>query len=220
MKHPFDLIIFDWDGTLINSIDWIVSSLQWAAQTCSYDPPSNRASRDVIGLALHDALGALFPEAGPEAKKQLTHKYAEHFNSRRLSRGDLFEGIHGMLVTLKEANYRLALATGKSRAGLEKALKETDLVGLFDATRCADETASKPNPKMLFQLMSELDAQKNRTLMVGDSVHDIMMAKNANVASIGVTCGAHDRHTLSHYTPMACLSNTADLLEILNQARE
>ncbi|MDI1276327.1 HAD-IA family hydrolase [Methylobacter sp.] len=215
MKNKFDLIIFDWDGTLIDSIDWIVHCLQTAGKHCGCDIPEPQAAKDVIGLSITNACAKLFPGVDQETLTQLTDCYQQTYLSRQLNRGDLFPGVYDMLVELKQAGYQLAVATGKTRAGLQEALQATDTEALFCITRCSDETASKPDPLMLHQIMQHTQAANERSLMVGDSTHDLQMAMNAQISSIAVSCGAHPEDILQRYNPLICLQQPAELLNII-----
>jgi phosphoglycolate phosphatase len=215
MKNRFDLIIFDWDGTLIDSIDWIVHCLQTAGKHCGYAIPEPQAAKDVIGLSITNACDTLFPGADQETLTQLTTCYQQTYLSRQLSRDDLFPGVYDMLVELKQSGYQLAVATGKTRTGLQEALKATDTEELFCITRCSDETASKPDPLMLHQIMQHTQAANDRSLMVGDSTHDLQMAMNAQISSIAVSCGAHPEDILQQFNPLLCLQQPAELLSII-----
>ena len=215
MKDRFDLIIFDWDGTLIDSIDWIVNCMQKAAAVCQCDIPSDQAAKDVIGLSLKKAMSRLFPDVGISRQEQLVSCYSEYFFSRQASRDDLFAGVYDMLDSLKNAGYKLAVATGKSRAGLEKALQGTGTEDLFSITRCADETASKPNPVMIREIIKELDVDNERTLMIGDSIHDLQMAANADISFVAVSSGTHSSELLKQYKPLLCLNQITEIQELL-----
>jgi len=215
MKNNFDLIIFDWDGTLINSIDWIVSCIQRAAQSCDCEIPEAQAARNVIGLSLENALDRLFPEIDPGIRKQLTKSYSENFFSRKPAQKDLFVGVYDMLLQLKQQGYQLAIATGKTRKGLQRAMLGTGTEDLFNASRCADETASKPDPTMIREIIEHLEAGNDRTLMVGDSIHDVQMAANASIPCVAVSCGAHSAEQLLPYRPLCCLGRTTELLNLL-----
>lgn len=215
MKNQFDLIIFDWDGTLINSIDWIVNCLQTAAIKCGYDVPEAQAAKDVIGLSIRNACSELFPDADQEAVTRLTGYYQETYLTWDIGRKDLFPGVYEMLVELKQDGYQLAVATGKTRAGLQQALQATDTEDLFCITRCSDETASKPDPLMLHEIIQHSQTANERSLMVGDSVHDLQMANNAQISSIAVACGAHPKDILQQYNPLLCLQQPAELLNII-----
>jgi len=215
MKNKFDLIIFDWDGTLIDSIDWIVHCLQSAGNQCGCGIPEAQAAKDVIGLSIRNACAKLFPGVDDRTLTQLTDCYQQTYLSRQLSRNDLFPGVYDMLVELKQAGYQLAVATGKTRTGLQEALKATDTEELFCITRCSDETASKPDPLMLHQIMQHTKAANERSLMVGDSSHDLQMAMNAQISAIAVSCGAHPKDILQQYSPLMCLQQPAELLNII-----
>ncbi|MGZ5012086.1 MAG: HAD family hydrolase [Methylobacter sp.] len=215
MKNRFDLIIFDWDGTLIDSIDWIVHCLQTAGKQCGCGIPEAQAAKDVIGLSIRNACAKLFPDVNDETLTQLTVCYQQTYLSRQLSREDLFPGVYEMLVELKQTGYQLAVATGKTRTGLQEALKATDTEELFCITRCSDETASKPDPLMLHQIMQHTNAANDRSLMVGDSTHDLQMAMNAQISSIAVSCGAHPQDILQQYSPLMCLQQPSELLNII-----
>lgn len=215
MKNRFDLLVFDWDGTLVDSIDWIVQCIHQAARECAYEPPSEQASKNVIGLRLDEALSRLFPDATAVTKQQLIRAYQSAYRSRPVTRNDFFHGVYDLLQQLKQEDYALAIATGKTRYGLRKALEATGTSALFTATRCADETASKPDPMMLFQLMQETGIGSGRTVMIGDSIHDLQMARHARIESIAVSCGANSAQNLKRRNPLLCLQTTAELLEIL-----
>lgn len=215
MKNRFDLIIFDWDGTLIDSIDWIVNCLQKAAEACKCDIPSERDAKNVIGLSLKKAMSQLFPDIGHDMQQQLATSYSKHFLSKQIKQEDLFEGVYDMLSNLKDAGYKLAVATGKTRVGLDKALLATGTENLFSFTRCADETASKPSPLMIHEIIQYLDAANERTLMIGDSIHDMQMAANADVSSVAVSSGTHSSETLRQYNPLLCLNQITEIQELL-----
>jgi phosphoglycolate phosphatase len=215
MKNRFDLIIFDWDGTLIDSIDWIVNCLQTAAKQCDCTIPEAQAAKDVIGLSIRNACSKLFPGVDQETLTRLTASYQQTYLTWEIGRGDLFPGVYEMLLELKQAGYQLAVATGKTRVGLQQALQATDTEELFCITRCSDETASKPDPLMLHEIIRHTHIANNRSLMVGDSIHDLQMAMNAQISSIAVSCGAHPQHLLQQYSPLMCLQHPAELLDII-----
>jgi phosphoglycolate phosphatase len=215
MKNRFDLIIFDWDGTLINSIDLITHSLQQAALAYGYPIPEAQAAKDVIGLSIENAVLTLFPEADELSQKQLANSYRNHYSSKQLDRDDLFPGVYDMLVHLKQAGYQLAVATGKTRSGLQAALSGTGTGDLFCMTRCADETASKPDPKMLLEIIEYTQTSHDRCLMVGDSVFDLQMALNIPISAIAVTCGAQSAELLQQYQPLLCLEQPTELLNYI-----
>ncbi|MGZ8195205.1 MAG: HAD-IA family hydrolase [Methylosarcina sp.] len=215
MKNRFNLIIFDWDGTLFNSIDWIVRCLQKSAERCDYLIPERNAAKEVIGLSIDQAFGTLFPQADAQTWKRMIQFYNMEYISRELSREDLFPGVYDMLIQLNDTGYRLAVATGKTRAGLERALQATGTKDLFYTTRCADETASKPDPRMLKDILRYTGISQERAVMVGDTVHDLQMAENAQMSSIAVACGAHPESLLQQYRPLRCLRQPTELMKFI-----
>ena len=215
MKRCFDLIIFDWDGTLVDSIDWIVHCIQQAAVRFDCPIPAPAAVRDIIGLSIEQALIILLPEATSGIRSQIAASYTQTFFSKQMGRNDLFPGVYPMLQHFRQHGYRLAVATGKKSSGLARAVQATGVADLFCTTRCSDQTASKPDPLMINEIVAELGVSKQRTLMVGDSVHDMQMALNADVAAIAVTCGAHDEDTLKLFSPLHCLAYPNELMGIL-----
>ncbi len=215
MKQRFDLIIFDWDGTLMDSIDWISRCLQNAGKDYHCTIPDNQATKNVIGLSTSKAIEQLYPEANLDLQAQLVDRYRTHYLSRQLNPNDLFPGVKDMLKQLKANGYQLAVATGKTRAGLESALKATETEDLFCITRCADETTSKPDPKMLYDIIEHTQISKDRSLMVGDSVFDLQMAQNAQISAIAVTCGAQAAELLQPFKPLLCLEQPTELLNFI-----
>lgn len=215
MRNRYDLLVFDWDGTLFDSIGWIVESIRQAARACGCQVPSEDAARSVIGLSLDGAMAALFPGTSETVTGELVQAYRRHYHARTFSRDDLFPRVPQMLQALKAGGYRLAVATGKTRRGLRDALSVTGTENCFDAVRSADQTASKPDPLMLRELMDEVGVCAGRTLMVGDSLHDLRMARNAGVDAVAVSCGANAAHELAELEPLLCLAQTAELLPLL-----
>ena len=197
----FDLIAFDWDGTLFDSTALIVRCIQAACADVGTAVPSDEQAGYVIGLGLRDALLHAAPGFPPERYAELGARYRHHYIARQ---DDLvlFDGTLAMLHALKARNHSLAVATGKSRRGLDDALATVQLKGLFDSTRTADETASKPDPRMLHELMDELGVAPERTLMVGDTTHDLQMAVNAGVPRVGVSYGAHAHESFEVLAPL------------------
>ncbi|MBS0444604.1 MAG: HAD-IA family hydrolase [Proteobacteria bacterium] len=193
--RQFDLIVFDWDGTLFDSTAIITRSIQAAAADLGLPVPSDRDASYVIGMGLVEALQHAVPALPRERYRELAERYRHHYFSAA-HRIVFFDGIVAMLQALRARGHLLAVATGKSRAGLDAALDAAVdgalLRGLFDASRTADETASKPHPRMLLELMEQLVVAPERTLMIGDTTHDLQLAANAGAASIGVSYGAHD----------------------------
>ena len=193
--HRFDLVVFDWDGTLMDSTDVIATSIQRACVDLGLPVPSDQRASHVIGLGLSDALAYAVPELPRARFPEMIERYRHHYLSRDADL-PLFPGVREILAALKEEGHYVAVATGKSRVGLERALDHTGLRPLFDATRCADECRSKPDPAMLFELGDELGVRNARMLMVGDTTHDLLMASNAGAASVGVSYGAHAARAL------------------------
>jgi phosphoglycolate phosphatase len=206
-----DLIVFDWDGTLMDSEARIVNCLRAAFGELDLEPPRPEAARDVIGLGLEEALRRLAPGIDLALTGSLVHAYRRHFLDLDPTPSVLFPGVRQTLELLAEGGYRMAVATGKGRVGLEKALTETGLGPLFHATRCADETLSKPNPQMLLELMDELGADASATLMVGDTEYDMLMAKNARAHGLAVSYGVHPPERLMQHGPLGCLDDIAAL---------
>ncbi|NJD06101.1 MAG: HAD-IA family hydrolase [Methylococcaceae bacterium] len=215
MKNRFDLLVFDWDGTLFDSIPFIVDCLQGAARDCGLPVPSDTAARGVIGLSLDQAMLALFPVVGSGRRADLIEAYRRFYERRPACPQDLFHGVAAMLEQLKRAGYRLAVASGKTSTQLTKAIAATGTAGWFDALRGPDQTASKPDPLMLQEIMADLGSAPERTLMIGDSVHDLQMAANARVEAVAVTCGANSRAQLMAFNPLHCLQQTRELAAIL-----
>ncbi len=211
MNKKFELIIFDWDGTLADSTDWIVQCMQQAAKQQGLDVPEVRAVKAIIGLSIHKALDKLFPEIDGQTKEQFIVHYSQEFFSKPITEADLFSGVGEMLYMLKEAGYKLAVATGKGRSGLDKAMNGTGLSGFFDITRCADETASKPDPAMVYEIIEVMGVNASQVVMIGDSGHDMQMAINAGIEKISVACGADSAEQLRKYKPLFELSQTTEL---------
>lgn len=210
----FDLIVFDWDGTLFDSTGLIVRCIQGACRDLGIEVPSDERAAYVIGLGLQEALAHAAPGLPVERYPELGRRYRHHYFARQHELV-LFAGTLEMLHALKQRNHWLAVATGKSRAGLDQALAQSELHALFDATRTADETASKPHPLMLQQLMAEFGAEPARTLMIGDTTHDLLLAANAGTKSLGVSYGAHEPASFAEHAPLAVLHSTRELHEWL-----
>ena len=206
----FKLIVFDWDGTLMDSAAAIVAAIQAGCQDLGIDPPSDEKARHIIGLGLDEALQTVLPELPAARYPALIGRYRHHFLAREKAL-PLFAGVHEMLAGLTDAGHLLGVATGKSRRGLDRALAESGLGALFQATRCVDECHSKPHPEMLQQLMDEFAATPGDTLMIGDTTHDLLMAKNAGVAALAVAYGAHPRAELMALQPLFCAETVAEL---------
>ncbi len=217
MTRPrrFDLICFDWDGTLFDSTALIVHCIQQAVVDVGGAKPSDAAAAYVIGLALTPALAKAAPDVPPEKYPELGAAYRRHYLAQQHDI-NLFDGVLPMLEDLKRRHHWLAVATGKSRRGLDDALASRQLKGVFDGSRTADETAGKPNPLMLRELMREFGTEPERTLMVGDTSHDLQMAQNAGCPSVGVSYGAHEPHEFDALKPLHIAHSVADLRQWLD----
>ncbi|HQZ01586.1 MAG TPA: HAD-IA family hydrolase [Thauera sp.] len=216
MAEHFDLIVFDWDGTLLDSTAAIASAIQASCRDLGLSAPTDEQARYVIGLGLVDALRLAVPDLQESDYPRMIERYQHHFlvTDRALR---LFEGVPGLIAALSTRGRLLGVATGKSRVGLDRALAHTGLGRHFHATRCADECFSKPHPAMLEQLMDELGADPGRTLMVGDTTHDLQMAKNAGVSGLAVSFGAHPLAALEAEKPLACVRTPHDMAQWLLQ---
>jgi phosphoglycolate phosphatase len=212
MPKQFDLIVFDWDGTLANSTQMIVDCMREASADAGLPVPEPTAASHIIGLGLVEAVHALFGELSDKQFQQLVARYRYHYYARDEDT-PLFEGVKDAMDYLADAGFMLAVATGKGRNGLNKSLQRSGLSQYMHATRCVDECHSKPHPQMLHELMDEMNVAPERTLMIGDTSYDLQMASNANVASLAVTYGAHPETELKKHRPLACF----DKFEHLNQ---
>jgi phosphoglycolate phosphatase len=208
--RQFDLIAFDWDGTLFDSTAIITRCIQLAVVDVGGRMPSAKDAAYVIGLGLMQALAHAAPDVPTEKYPELGTRYKHHYlaHQRDIS---LFDGVLPMLADLKARNHVLAVATGKSRRGLDDALQASELQGLFDGSRTADETAGKPHPLMLQELMQEFGVTPERVLMVGDTTHDLQMALNAGCPSVGVSYGAHEPDTFTQLHPRFVAHSVGEL---------
>ncbi len=209
-RKKFDLIVFDWDGTLMDSTSTIVKCIQAAARDLGLPVPNNKAASYVIGLGLQDAMQAAMPDLDPVHYPRMVERYRYHYlgQDHELT---LFDGVKPMLDDLAQQGYFLAVATGKSRVGLNRAMHAAKLLSAFDATRCADETFSKPHPAMLQELTRELGQDMKRTLMIGDTTHDLQMAINAGAGGVAVRYGAHTPAELAALEPLFMAASVAEL---------
>jgi phosphoglycolate phosphatase len=209
----YSLLVFDWDGTIIDSASTIAACIQQASRELGLPVPSHVQASHVIGLGLRDALTSAVPDLPAERYPEFVDAYRKHFLARKDSM-QLFDGIRPLLESLAKT-HQLAIATGKSRRGLDNDLAHHKLGGHFAASRCADETDPKPHPAMLLELMDELGAARDQSLMVGDTSHDMEMAKAAGVDALAVTYGAHAEATLRACGPRGVLSSVKELREWL-----
>lgn len=210
MERRYDLIVFDWDGTLMDSTAVIAGSIQAACRDLDLPVPDDETARHVIGLGLNEALRHAVPTAPEAIYESLVARYRHHF----LAQGEaipLFDGAREMIMALHATGHLLAVATGKNRNGLQRALESTGLKQYFHATRTADQTFSKPHPAMLLELMDELMVDPGRTLMIGDTTHDVQLARNAGVDVVAMAHGAHPPEQLLALKPLALVEDFAGL---------
>jgi phosphoglycolate phosphatase len=213
--RQFDLIAFDWDGTLFDSTALITRCIQAAVVDVGGEPPSREAASYVIGMGLMQALAHAAPDVPPEKYPELGQRYRYHYIAQQHELS-LFEGVLPLLAELKQRHHWLTVATGKSRQGLNEVLHTVELQGVFDGSRTADETAGKPHPRMLHELMREFGVSPERTLMIGDTTHDLQMAVNAGCASVGVSYGAHEPANFAVLNPLHIAHSVRELHDWLN----
>lgn len=211
----YRLVVFDWDGTIIDSARIIAESIRRAAGDVGLVVPTMEQASHVIGLGLHDALRHAVPGLTPERTPEFVERYRQHFRASEHVM-DLFPGMRELIASLSEQRV-LGIATGKSRRGLDRSLDETKLKPFFQASRCADETHPKPHPAMLLELMKELDCTAENMLMIGDTSHDLEMARSAGVDAVAVTYGAHPEQNLRSCGPRGCVGSVGELGEWLRQ---
>lgn len=216
----FELLIFDWDGTLADSAASIVNAMQAAINDLALAPRTDAEIRRIIGLGLLEAITVLFPESSLTVREQLAQTYRSRYVSLTQGKTCLFPATRVTLDALRARNYQMAIATGKSRKGLDHALRETGIEDFFRFSRCADETFSKPHPQMLLEIMERLMIAPGQTLMIGDSEYDLQMAANAGVRSLAVSYGTQSRERLLEYQPLACLERIDELLQWLPAPRQ
>lgn len=203
----YQLIVFDWDGTLMDSERKIINCFCASARDVGIPEPEDHQVRNIIGLGLKQAMEAVFSDATPEQHDALVEGYRHHFLEADQTEMPLFDGVENGLKQLAEQGRMLGVATGKARRGLKRVLESTGLGPLFVATRCADETFSKPHPQMLLEILDETGVEPHQALMVGDTTYDLEMARNAGMDSLAVCYGAHDGYRLQQEKPLACLKD-------------
>lgn len=219
MANPYQLLIFDWDGTLMDSIGRIIACLQGSITALQLESRPADELRHVIGLGMPEAILQLYPQADDALIQDFTAAYRERFLFTDKTPARLFADVPALLDELAEQGYWLAVATGKSRVGLDRVLKDTQLEERFLATRCADESHSKPHPQMLESILDELGVAPADALMVGDSNLDLLMAANAGAHGLGVTSGVHDARELSLHQPRAVLNGVGQLPQWLRNGQ-
>ncbi|NOX28037.1 MAG: HAD-IIIA family hydrolase [Gammaproteobacteria bacterium] len=217
MNTDYRLIVFDWDGTLMDSIDRIATSMQRAFVDVGLDRPDDKDVRETIGLSLSNVINRLSPNSNESELENISDRYRHHFVDASEIEMPMYPKATEMLESLKERGYLLGVATGKARRGLDRVFQDIDCHHLFDATRCADETKSKPHPRMLDELMQELNVSAEQTLMVGDTEFDMAMANNAGVDAVGVSYGVHKRQRLLDNRALTCVDSIEQLHQWFRQ---
>ncbi|WP_294736661.1 HAD-IA family hydrolase [uncultured Pseudomonas sp.] len=219
MSHlDYKLLIFDWDGTLCNSIGRIVESMHAASTRAGYALCDDLAVKGIIGLGLPEAIRTLYPEIGDDELIAFRQHYADHYMALDAQPSPLFEGVAQAMEAFRADGYHLAVATGKARRGLDRVLKAHGWEDYFDATRAADETASKPHPLMLEQILAQCGVSPRQALMVGDASFDLMMARNAGMDSVAVSYGAQSAEALQAYEPRLTIDRFSELQAWLSRA--
>ncbi|MCK5901901.1 MAG: HAD-IA family hydrolase [Cocleimonas sp.] len=219
MKKKYQLIIFDWDGTLMDSTVRITRCMQLALEAMEAPPRTEQAIINIIGLSLEEAIDTLYPDHSSTFIQKTAHVYREFYLFKDKTPSPLFSGVIDMLDELRAEGYDLAIATGKSRRGLDQDLRSSGLQDYFPITRCGDEAHSKPNPQMLEEILTDYNGDRTTSLMVGDSEYDLQMAKNARVKSLAVSYGVHPITRLLRLTPVAIVDNAREIstqIRILN----
>lgn len=207
------IFIFDWDGTLVDSAAKIINCMQGAAEQLRLDSLEPVLIKNIIGLGLPEAIRTLYPGMGERDVDRYREAYSRLFVEADQIQCELFSGVGDSLLRLKESGHILAVATGKSRKGLDRALVQRGWLGFFDVTRCADETASKPDPRMLKEILWDLGGSAEAAVMIGDTEFDMAMAQSVNVDRIAVSYGAHSIDRLTPYKPIGCIDNFSDVLK-------
>lgn len=209
------LLIFDWDGTLCDSLSRISQCLQLAAVDLGLTPPDPEDAKQIVGLSLADVLSVLFPDVDAAGLQALSENYSRHFVELDAEPSPFFPEVEASLQLFRERGHRLTVATGKSRRGLDRVFRARGLTEFFHGSRCADETASKPNPRMLLELLDEFDMKPEEALMIGDTAFDMEMAERANVPRIAVAYGAHAPEQMTKYKPLLCAGSFSEVRDYI-----
>ncbi len=209
------MLVFDWDGTLCDSLERIVYCLQLTAEDHGLPVPEYEQGRDIVGLGLKEALEQLFPGVDSGEVALLKDRYSQHFRREDKQPSPLYPDVADTLNKLRDRGFILTVATGKSRAGLDRVLASLGMSGFFHGTRCADETASKPEPLMLLSLLDEYALSASEALMIGDTTFDMEMAQRLGMPRVAVSYGAHEAERLMPYEPLACIDNIGGINTIL-----
>lgn len=215
----YKLIVFDWDGTLMDSQARIVACLREAADDLNLIQLAEKQLKNIIGLGLREAIITIYPHLTEQLVTQFADRYRYHFVTANETPSGLFANIRTMLEQLLDNGLMLAVATGKARRGLDQVLEVTDLKSVFHGSRCADETRSKPHPQMLEELLDEFGLTADEAIMVGDTEYDLLMASSLNMDAIAVTYGVHEKNDLLKHNPVACLDSVSELSRYLLQYR-
>lgn len=215
MSKPYELLIFDWDGTLADSIGRIVEAMNAAAERAGEAPSADAAVKGIVGLALSEAISVLYPHLDARQLEVFRQHYADIYTALDQQPSPLFDGVVESLEAFRGEGYRLAVATGKARRGLDRVLKANGWEGYFDITRAADETRGKPHPLMLEEILAHCQVEPGSALMVGDSAFDLQMASNAGMHSVAVGYGAMSLQALSEFGPQVCVEHFSQLREWL-----
>lgn len=215
MQKKYKLLIFDWDGTIIDSQAHIIHCMRAGITEAGFEAPSDDAIRHIIGLSLERAIEMLIPNANEHEVTTIAENYRSQFFATGVESSSFYEGAETLLQTCFDQGYYMAVATGKSRRGLDMVLKAFDLERLFHITRCADETASKPHPMMLEEILTDLDMSHKDALMIGDTTYDMNMANNAKMDSMAVTYGVHSKADLTLTNPTYYLQDIQQLLNVI-----
>ncbi|MCF2950401.1 HAD-IA family hydrolase [Paraglaciecola aquimarina] len=211
----YKVIIFDWDGTLMDSVGKIVECIQDSARHLGLPVPTSNEAKQVIGLSLVQAMQQLFALPDIKSAEKVADQY-KYFSVRHYQESSpLFDGVVELLTRLKSKGYKLAVATGKGRKGLNQGWQHSNTKQFFDSSRCADDAQSKPSPDMLQQILAELNIEPHQALMVGDTSYDMAMAESIGMDRVGVSFGVHDKQTLNQHAPIAIIDSIGDLLEFI-----
>jgi len=211
VRPDYKLLIFDWDGTLADSIGRIVESMRAAARLAELPVRDDFSIKGIIGLGLPEAIRTLYPDITANGMLELRQHYADHYTALDVNPSPLFEVVLESIEAFRAHGYHLAVATGKARRGLDRVLKANDWLDYFDITRAADETASKPDPLMLHEIIQHCDVRPEQALMVGDSSFDLLMARNAGIDSVAVGYGAQSLDSLREYQPRLAIDSFSEL---------
>ena len=217
MHKRYELVIFDWDGTLMDSTARIVSCLQQSALLAGLTMPLVDDAKQIIGLGLHEGFRVLFPNADDKDEKEMLRHYREEFVHRNNTSHELFSGVLDWLGDSRRDTLLMAVATGKSRVGLDRELTAQSMHGYFVCTRCADECFSKPHPQMLLEILSETGIDPEQAIMVGDTTFDLDMARAANIDALGLTQGAHNKKQLLNSTPVDVVTSFSEAASWLDE---